>query len=353
MIFLRPIQKSDLEGLISLNALSSIGMTTFPKDARILEQKIFHSIDSFQKVVTKPEDELYLFVLEDSHNHEIIGVSAIFATTGGGEAHYFFRKETITSNSSLDAVVKSVPTLSSISYLREPSEICSLFLHPEKRKHGLGRLLSLGRFHFMAAHPERFTDSLYTELRGFIENGTSIFWEGIGKHFFNMPFNEALELLKYSRSFIEHFIPKHPIYISLLPKDVQNAIGKTHPSTEAALTMLLQEGFTITDEIDIFDGGPKLRALKKDVRTIRESKLFQVIEIQDTISEEPVLLLSNCRLNFRACVGNLQIKEPNEQNQEQLQELYLATITSTVAESLQVGPGDIIRAAPLHKENRK
>lgn len=346
MIYLRPIQKSDLEGLINLNALSSVGMTTFPKDRRILEQKVFHSTDSFQKLVTTPDDELYLFVLEDSQNHEIIGISAVFATTGQGEAHYFFRRETITSNSALEAVVKHIPTLAPISYLRAPSEICSLFLHPDKRKHGLGKLLSLGRFHFMAAHPERFTDSLYTELRGFIENGTSIFWEGIGKHFFNMSFAEALELLKYSRSFMEHFIPKHPIYIPLLPKEVQAVIGKTHPSTEAALAMLLHEGFEITDEIDIFDGGPKLKALKKDVRTIRESKLFQVVEIQDAPPHDSDLLLSNCRLNFRACLGTIKIKEPNSHTDP---ELFLACIPSAIAEALQVGLGDIIRASPLHK----
>lgn len=349
MIVLRPIQKSDLAGLVSLNALSSVGMTTFPKDARILEQKIFHSIESFQKVVTKPEDELYLFVLEDSLEHEIIGVSAIFATTGGRDAHYFFRKESITSNSSLEAVVKNIPTLSPISYLREPSEMCSLFLHPEKRKHGLGKLLSLGRFHFMAAQPLRFTDSLYTELRGFIENGTSIFWEGVGKHFFNMSFAEALELLKYGRHFIEHFIPKHPIYIPLLPKNVQEVIGKTHPHTEAALIMLLQEGFEITDEIDIFDGGPKLKALKKNIRTIRESILVQVTEIVETVTADTVLLLSNERLHFRACLGSIQNKEAGAAAEKG--KPSTVCITSGVAENLQVGLGDIIRASPLYKSS--
>ncbi len=340
MLFVRPIQKTDLDDLVALNELSSIGLTTLPKDPLILEKKINLSLDSFKRQVTTPENELYFFVLEDSSLHKIIGMSAIYATTGGTESLYFFQKENIISTSTLEAVSKKMPILSPISYIRGTTEIGSLFLHPERRKSGLGKLLSLCRFHFMAANPARCTNSLYTELRGVIENNTSLFWEGVGKHFFNMNFVDAIELLKYGRSFISHFLPKFPIYVSLLPKEVQEVIGKTHPKTAPVLTILLQEGFEVTDEIDIFDAGPKLRAFKHNIRTIRESKRVQITEIKPTIEcpDETEFLLSNERIDFRACISCLSIKDDK----------YI-TLTSEACEALQVGLGDTIRISPIHK----
>ncbi len=341
MIFLRPIKETDLEAFIALNKLSSIGMTSLPKDARLLEKKLYLSLDSFKKNVTNPENEFYLFALEDSQEHTIIGNSAIFATTGGGESLYFFQKETLHSPSTLDDVTKSLSLLTPISYIRGPSEICSLFLHPEKRKHGLGKLLSLARFHFIAAFPERFTNSVFTELRGVIENDKCLFWDGVGRHFFNVSFSKVIDLLKYGKSFITHFLPKYPIYTTFLPKEVQDVIGKTHSKTRAALVMLLQEGFEMTDEIDIFDGGPKLRALKNNIRTIYESKVFQIAAIQDDI-EQNNFLLSNEKINFRACIGSMVIKDETS-----------AIITSETSESLQVGLGDSIRSSPIHEGEGK
>jgi arginine N-succinyltransferase len=339
MMYLRPIEARDLHDLIELNRLSGVGMTNFPKDPSILEQKIFHSQDSFAKEVLYPDKETYLFALMDPHLHKIVGISAIFATTGGGEPTYFYRREKVQVESPLSAVVKEIPLLSPISYVRGPSEICSLFLHPHYRKTGLGRLLSLARFHFMAAFPKRFTNSVYTELRGLIENNTSAFWEGIGKHFFNCSFLDALEMLKYGRSFISHFLPKNPIYVNLLPKEVQEVIGKTHPDTQGALNMLLSEGFTVTDEVDIFDAGPKLRALKSDIRTIQTSEKLTVVEIKDFPTEKPSFLVSNEHLEFRACLAFVAKKSSTT-----------CALSSEACKALHIGLGDSVRLSSIHAQ---
>ncbi|MDB6081667.1 MAG: astA, partial [Chlamydiia bacterium] len=329
----------DLPELIELSTFASLGFTTFPKDPDLLEQKIMHSIASFEKNVEVPANECYLFALDDTQRKKIIGISAIFATTGGGGPLYFFRKESTSSNpfSTLPHIVQEIPILSPISYLHGPSELCSLFLHPEARAHGLGRLLSLGRLLFVAKHEKRFTNSFFAELRGFIENDTSPFWDSVGRHFFDIPFRKALELLQHGKSFISHFLPKYPIYIPLLPKAVQDVIGKTHPHTIPALNLLLQQGFQVTQEVDIFDAGPKLRAVKNEITTIQKSKVYEIIEVTDTSGEqEPTHLLSNDRIEFRACLGRIS---PTASNQ--------IAITSEIAKSLQVGFGDRIRGIEL------
>lgn len=336
MIFLRPIRETDLDALVHLLGGAHLGITSLPKDRHILEQKIIRSISSFKKETHSPHDELYFFALEDSELQQVIGISAIEATTGGSDPLYFFRQEIIEIESPLPAVTKKINILSPVSYIRGPSEVCSLFLDPSKRGVGTGKLLSLGRFLFIAQFPERFTNSLVAELRGVIENDISPFWEGVGRHFFEVPLEEALELLKYGRSFIPHFLPKHPIYVPLLPDNVQNVIGKTHPHTKAALSLLLQQGFELTDEIDVFDGGPKLKAMKSDIRTVGGSLSCQIIEIKKSDLQGQEILLANERLDFRACLGMALLKEKAQ-----------VSITPEVAECLQVGLGDYLRLCPL------
>lgn len=338
MIFLRPVQKRDLDDIIALSKKASLGFTTFPKDPKALEKKLLKSINSFQKQVDHPNDEFYLFVLEDTDLNKVIGISAVFATTGGGEPLYFFQKEILESQSALPHAPKAIPVLSPISYIRGPSELCSLFLHPEARAHGLGRLLSLGRFLFIAKFQERFTDSFFAELRGVIENEISPFWDGVGRHFLDITLHEVLDLLNNKgRGFIPQFLPKYPIYIPLLPKEVQNVIGKTHVHTEAALMLLMRQGFTITDEIDLFDGGPKLRAMKNEIRTVSESREFLVVKTVESIdSKEKPYLLSNDNINFRACIGPVIIHD----NQE-------ITILNETAKALLIDVGNTIRCVQL------
>ena len=60
---------------------------------------------------------------------------------------------------------------------------------------GWAELNSRGRLLFMAAHPERFADSVVTEIVGYSdENGESPFWDAIGRNFFDLNYSDAERL---------------------------------------------------------------------------------------------------------------------------------------------------------------
>ena len=59
-----------------------------------------------------------------------------------------------------------------------------------------------------------------------------------------------------SKAFIAELMPKFPLYSCFLSEDARNVIGKVHPDTEPALSMLKSEGFSYQGYVDIFDAGP-------------------------------------------------------------------------------------------------
>ncbi len=75
------------------------------------------------------------------------------------------------------------------------------------------------------------------------------------------------------KAFIAALMPKHPLYIDFLSPEAQAVIGKVHPQTAPARTVLEKEGFRYLNYIDIFDGGPTLECDIDRVRAIRKSRL--------------------------------------------------------------------------------
>ena len=337
-VVFRPVRNEDFDDLSALIQHTELGITTLPYDVPLLEQKITKSLQSFQKEVVKPDHELYVFVAEDLATKKIIGTSAIQATTGEDEPLYFFRKEYLQNESTMPEIVTKIPILNPLSYIRGPSEVCSLLAHPDFRKIRLGKLLSLSRFLFIAKFSERFTGTVFAEMRGIVDERLEApFWEGVGRKFLNITFEESQKLLKYGRAFIGSFLPKHPIYISLLPKNVQDVIGKTHPNTQAAEHMLLSQGFEHTNEIDIFDAGPKLYAYKEKISAIRHSVKVIVEEIQE-IDSTNKYLISNEHLDFRATIGCVIVKASDK-----------IILHQELAEILQVKIGDTVRIYSLEQ----
>lgn len=332
MILIRPIESHDFEAYAKLASEAHVNFFTLPKDRRLLEARFERALHSFQSGITTPGREFYLFVAEEIESRKVVGVSAISATTGGNEPLYFFRKEEIIVESHIDAVKKRIPILNPVSYVRGPSELASLFVTPEARGLGAGKLLSLARFLFVARHPERFTGTIIAELRGHLEKSNSRFWDGVGRHFFDMSFEDVQELMRYGRSFIDHFMPKYPIYVDLLPEDVRQLIGKVDVETMGAFKMLEKLGFEVSDEIDILDGGPKLKVFKENVRAVRESQVAYVAQICQTVAGTPTHLVSNERLDFRACLAAIIHPDPLK-----------VTISRDTASALEIGVGDPIR----------
>jgi len=335
---LRPVRESDLDCLHALAASVKGGLTTLPADPRFLENKIIESTRAFDPRVRKPAGEYYLFVLEDTRAGRAVGTAGAIACVGGFEPFYSYEIRTERFSHPPLGIEKQVEVLHLQKNHRGPAEVCSLYLHPEHRRGGIGRLLSLGRFLFMRTFPERFDDDVIAELRGWLDDDdNSPFWDAVGRHFFEKDYTTADFLSGLgNKAFIEALMPRYPIYLTLLPPAVQAVIGKVHRDTEPALRLLLEEGFHRTREIDIFDAGPIVRAPLETIRTVRQTTRRSVHECTAVEPEAPAQLLARPSLDFRACLAPAAIR-PNGS----------AVISRHTADLLGIHNGDtILIAAP-------
>lgn len=306
MIVVRPICYNDTEDFIKFSFHAGLGMTSMPKDREILKKKVIDSEKAFATEIQQPGNESYLFVLEDLATKDLGGSCGINGKTGEDQPKYFFSIEKDFDDPPPSNRPNN-PLLRGKCYREAPSEICSLYLLPEFRKEGLGRLLSLSRFLFVAAHPHRFDTFIYAEMRGFTDkNQNSPFWEGIGRHFLDLDYAELVRQRDLGNFDVAQVVPKNPIYIPLLPKEVQEVIGKIHTNTWPAYHMLMDEGFYLTNEIDVFDGGPKIEAKTQEIRTVKFSSVDTLAEITRNPIESLRYIVSNDRIDFRACYSTLQ-----------------------------------------------
>lgn len=339
MYVFRPVKESDLGGLATLARSTGGGLTTLPPDASFLESRILDAQGAFHPRVAKPGGEYYLFVLQDTDSGELVGTAGISARVGGFDPWYSYeiRKERFT-HAPL-GIDKEVATLHLKKEHRGPSEVCSLFLRADCRRRNVGRLLSLTRFLFMAAFPQRFTTTVIAEMRGFSNpTGKSPFWEAVGRHFFEHDYYAADVLCGLGdKQFIADLMPRHPIYVPLLPTETQQILGRVHPDTEAALALLRSEGFSEMGEIDIFDAGPLVHTDVARVRTIRQSRRATIGAVVPAPPDpEAMFLVSNGKLDFRGCLASIG-SDTGE----------TAAIDEQSAGALGVAPGDAILFSPV------
>ncbi len=328
---IRPIAHSDLADVAKLATLTGIGMTSLTDDPVLLEKKIQNSINSFMITPTQIGNELYLLVLEDLDSKTIVGTAAIRARVGGFQPFYSYQIKQAKHDSESLNVHKEVAYLELCKEHNGPSILSSLFLHPDHRKGSLGRQLSLSRLLFIAENRNRFTDTLIAEMRGYIENGKSPFWENVVKPFFDMEFSEADHLSAQDKGFIADLMPRYPIYIPLLKNEVINCIGKVHKETEGALQFLLEEGFKKDSHVDIFDAGPRIAAKINDLATIKNSQHSKITNITDKLDVSEHHLIANCKIDFRASYQPIAITKDG------------ITINKATAQILNLEQGDGVR----------
>ena len=270
--FVRLAGQGDLTALMDLAKLSGAGMTNLPADAATLAGKIAWSERSAAAVITEPDDEYYLLVLDDGQGHAI-GTASLFSRLGAKWPFYSYRQTRVTHVSRDLGRIFATQVLHLVNDYDGASEVGGLFLHPNARATGLGRLLARSRYLFIARHRERFGDRVVAELRGWIENGVSPFWEAIARPFFGRPFSEADRYNAiHGNQFIVDLMPRYPIYVTMLPEAAQQAIGKPHRDSVPALRLLQSEGFANDGYCDIFDGGPTLCARIDAIETVRRCR---------------------------------------------------------------------------------
>lgn len=331
---LRPIRLSDLDALKSLTESMHDPIASLPNDKQLLKKRIELSEKSFATNVHYPKTEYYLFALEDMASGTIIGVSAIYAKIGG--QNFFFAYEIqkeIFSHPPL-GISKTVDVLHFKKIHKALSEFCSLYIHPQFRKSGLSSLLSFGRCFFIDAFPRRFANEIIANLRGVRDSqGNSPFWEALGEVFFEGSLSKVDTMKAHGhKSFIQDLMPRHPIYIPLLPQKAQQAIGEVHTDTKPALRLLEKQGFHKSQWTDIFDAGPYLIAKRKDIKiiqSIHHTKMWKIIDPPEEGSSK--YFIANNSLDFRACVGDVIVKSDGS-----------IEIDSNIAQALKVQEGNIL-----------
>ncbi len=325
MLVVRPAQIDDVQPLFDLIQLSELGLSTLKISMDRLTERVKESIHAFSQPTATPKGQPYVFVMEDLTHGKIVGTSAIYSKVGGFQPFYSYEIKTEIKESQDLGVRKEIPFLNLYKTHNGPTEIGSLFLSPDYWGSGHGRLLSLSRFLFMANFPERFEDETIAELRGIVHaDGNCPLWNALGSHFFQIEYPRAETLTLESKKFIAELLPTHPIYIPLLPKEAQDALGKVHDRTKPALHMLEQEGFQFQNLVDIFDGGPTVQCQTSEIRTIKQSRVCRVASIQKKVKGRK-LLVANCDLNFRATLGTVQLDDDDGAVIEEVTALRLNT----------------------------
>jgi arginine N-succinyltransferase len=217
--------------------------------------------------------EFFMFVLEDTDTGVCLGTSQIVARMGGkGNPNFSLklqRREFFSSSlqTGTNHVVARLNADES-----GPTEIGGLILQPASRGHRLGRLLSLIRFHLIGLHRPLFADRVIAEMMGPITmDGQSTLWEHFGRRFIPLSYSEADKHCQRSREFIWALLPKEDVYLSLLPPEARDVIGRVGDETVPARRMLEKLGFEYRDEVDPFDGGPVLTARTDSISVVRET----------------------------------------------------------------------------------
>ncbi|MDC0880554.1 arginine N-succinyltransferase [Hellea sp.] len=314
MLIVRPICVNDLDDICELSRLAGPGFTSLAVNREVHKARIRHSINSFSDVKNTLPHHLYTLVLEDTSINEVIGISSIKTNIGVKDPFFNFRILQLAQKSSVTGSRFDMAVLVLVNEYAGSSEVASLFVKSEYRGKGAGMLISQARFMLIAANEERFGNKIISELRGQVsENGDSPFWNAIGKKFFRMDFQSADEFSAgKDNQFIVELMPKHPIYVALLPDNAQNVIGKTHPKGIGAKRYLESEGFRYDNTVDIFDAGPTMAVLKKDMRTLNESFLTSLSTDSPDLNYDILALVSNNSLaEFRCGLINLSKVDKN------------------------------------------
>lgn len=337
MKLIRPIALHDLPALLHMARTAGAGFTSLPPDEGYLREKIALSMASFDRSVQVAGHERYMFVMEETDSGEVGACCAIEAACGLDEPFYNYRVGLTVHASRELGIYNRVPTLYLSNDLTGTSVLCSLFMRPEFRGDGAGKLLSKCRFLFMAQFPQRFAEKVIAEMRGVSnEEGHSPFWEGLGRHFFSVDYERAEHIVGMgNKAFIAELMPPHPIYTVLLPKSAQDVMGKVHPQTVPALHLLEQEGFRYQGYIDIFDGGPSVEVPRNEIRSIKRSRLFEAVIAEPAAGGVPCLVSNTDLHGFRCTHATLYV------------EAGKVAIPAALARALAIDEGDMLRVTAL------
>lgn len=337
MVVMRPAVVADAPGLVEL--LRSVGtaltgMSSLQADTDSLAHRIERSEADLARAVEEPSDEDYVFVAVDGD--DVIGMSGLVAGVGLDSTFYSYRLGLLVKSSRELGVYSRIETLYLNSDLTGSSELCSLFVGASGRSTGAGRLLSLARLVFVSGQRGRVGDRMIAEMRGVSDpDGTSPFWQGLGRHFFGMDFADADRIYAQgNRTFLAELLPEYPVYVPLLPESAREAIGEVHDRTRPARAMLEAQGMAFEGYLDPFDGGPTLSGATDRLATVASARSSRVCVALDVDGGDPWLVARPGAAEFR-CVMVPALVTQDE-----------VTLSAVAAAGLGVVDGDTVVVAP-------
>jgi arginine N-succinyltransferase len=285
---IRPARLDDVQPIYEMAKRTGGGFTNLPPDKHALTAKLERSAKAFARTGDDVGNDHFFFVLENTETGEVRGTCQIFSSVGQKHPFYSYRIGALTQHSEELKRTFRADLLNLSTDLEGASEVGGLFLHPAERSGGLGMLIARSRYLFMRNHRARFGDKTLAELRGVIdEAGGSPFWDGVAGRFFGMNFQDADEFnAKNGNQFIADLMPKHPVYIAMLPESARAVIGIPHPSGRAAMRMLEEEGFEWENYVDIFDAGPTMTVRTDNIRSIKEASDAKISAIDDSLGDK-------------------------------------------------------------------
>jgi len=288
---MRPARLADLAAVMELARF--LDSPNLPHDETFLRRRLERSERAFGAPGPPSSGREYQFVLVDDAER-VVGTSAILSKHGTPEMpHLFLRVGEETRVSATTGVRVTHITLKLGASYDGPTELGSLVLRPDARgRPGWpGKLLSWGRFAFIARHRGCFETTVLAEMRAAIDaQGRSAFWDAFGRRFTGMSYTEADRLSASDKSFVLDLFPSTPFYAALLDADVAAQLGHVHEEARPALRLLEKAGLHWIDELDPFDGGPFVAAPVAKVIPVQKTVLGRLAEGEPDERAEAAIL---------------------------------------------------------------
>lgn len=346
MMLIRPLCNADFEALLTLTADIPGGMTSLPHDRDILESKLALAEKSFAGETGAGEEALFFLVLEDTDTGIIAGTAALHAGIGLNRPFYNYRLSRHVRSSRELGITVTRRMLNLVNDFTGDTELGSMYIRPEYRKHGLGKVLSLSRFAVMYDFPEKFEGRVFAEIRGWLtKEGESPLWKHLGSKFFTLSFQEADRINAVSGwQFISDLMPPQPVYLALLPKEAVKVIGVPHVEARSAMKFLLNAGFRHQGAVDIFDGGPVVECEREHITVLKQCQDLPLVELsRKPLADSTALaIVSNKRLpDYRLAQVRVEYKKGG------------VVLSATDAELLGLEEGDILQAMDGHTEGNR
>jgi arginine N-succinyltransferase len=298
MFIIRQAKVEDIPTLMKL--AKTVHFINLPPDRDIIYSKVMRSRQCFLKAAGAQVDEqedrvrvngtaqglnittrttdFFMFVLEDTSTGSCLGSSQVIAHMGGpGNPNYalklerreFFSRTLQTGTTHMVARLHADET--------GPTEIGGLIVQSAARGARLGRFLSQIRFHLIGLHRPLFAERIIAEMMAPISSdGNNLLWEFFGRRFIPLSYAEADRHCQYSREFIWSLLPKDDIYLSLLPPEARDVVGRVGEETAPARRLLENMGFEHRGMVDPFDGGPHLEAATDELPIVKNTSRMEL-----------------------------------------------------------------------------